>query len=316
MRYVALLGNVDKSILQIDFGDGFKVKPWPADTFVSFYEDMHGSAEHDILFKLDEDWGYGHGKYRTKIVYVVEKSFPDFSLDNTSPSKLEWRDDFYRRMAFERKESELLQDKISKLRLCIAGSIKVCVEFFYFSVEENRELLSSSEEGLHCCNRLFRVKKADLPIISRLLNEPSLKLSQKYLSFALDNYNQSYRVAQRPLEFITLMLAFEAIFNDGKQELRNKVARGCAVLIGRNKEESRRVFKGVRDLYDKRSVLVHTGDTSKIQEADVQQLHNFVRVSLIRAVMLNLPKEKFTALLQESGFGQRESLARLARLVV
>ncbi len=310
VKYVALLGNVDKSILQVDFGDGFQVRPWSTDAFVSFYEEMHGSAEHDILFKLDEDWGYSNRRvYRPKTVYVIEKSLQDFPLERANISELEWRDELYRRMDYERDQSALLEDKIRKLRLCAPGSIKVCVEFFYSG---DGEMQASTEEGLHCTNRLFKVRKADLPGIKRLLKEPPLVGTQKYLAFALDNYNQSYRVAQRPLEFISLMLAFEAIFNDGKQELRNKVARGCAVLLGRSKDESRRVFKDVKDLYDKRSVLVHTGDVSKIREAEIQMLHSYVRRSLAQAVTLNLPKEKFSVLLQEAGFGQRFSLAKLA----
>ena len=91
------------------------------------------------------------------------------------------------------------------------------------------------------------------------------------------------------------MLALEAIFNDGKQELRNKVSRGCAVLIGRNKEGSRRIFKNARDLHDKRSVLVHTGDTSKVQELDVRELHALVRQGLVRALALNIPSSVSSA---------------------
>lgn len=314
IRYLALLGNVDKSILQVSLGDGFSIVAWPTDRFVSFYEKMHGSAEHDILFKVDEEWGYCEGrKYRAKTVYVIERVLHEFPTETAASSREpEWRNQLYRRMAYERSVSEFLKDKIAKLRLCAPGTLNVCVEFFYSADEGELDMQASSEEILHCTNRLFKVKKATLPQIQALLGQPPLSRAQKYIAFALDNFNQSYRVAQVHLEFLTLMLALEAIFNDGKQELRNKVSRGCAVLIGRNKEESRRVFKGVRDLYDKRSVLVHTGDTAKVGEVDVLQLHSYVRQGLARALALNLSKDKFTAVLQEAGFGQRDSLTRSA----
>jgi hypothetical protein len=312
IQYLALLGNVDRSILHVSLGDGFVLAAWPTDRFVSFYEKMHGSAEHDILFKVEEEWGCSGGrKYRPKSVYVVEKNLPNFPIEMVSSQpQPERMSELFRRMAYEKEQSELLADKVRKLRLCAPGAIKVCVEFFYSVEAEELEMQASTEESLHCTNRLFKIRKADLPKIQELMEQPPLSYAQKYIAFALDNYNQSYRVAQTHLEFLTLMLALEAIFNDGKQELRNKVSRGCAVLIGRNKDESRRVFKGVRDLYDKRSVLVHTGDTSKVRECDVEELHAFVRQGLVRALALDLPKDKFTAILQEAGFGQGRALAK------
>lgn len=128
--------------------------------------------------------------------------------------------------------------------------------------------------------------------------------------FALENFQQSYRVAQIELEFIALMIAFEALFNDGKQELRNKVARGCAVLLGKTKAASRIYFKEVRDLYDRRSVLVHTGDRSKISRQDVLLLKEYVRKSIVRVVQLGLTKEELSARLTEAGFGSSHSLEK------
>jgi hypothetical protein len=106
------------------------------------------------------------------------------------------------------------------------------------------------------------------------------------------------------------MLAFEAIFNDGKQELRNKVSRGCAVLLGKTKESSRTTFKDVRDLYDKRSILVHTGDNSKITRTDVVLLKTYVRKSLQRVVELGMPKENLSVELSEAGFGNSKLIGK------
>jgi hypothetical protein len=131
---------------------------------------MHGSAEHDILFKLDEDWGYSEGrKYRPKMVYVVEKSLPHFPNVMASPSQPEWKDQFHRRMAYEELQSELLADKVRKLRLCAPGAIKVCVEFFYSVDGEEFEMQASTEEGLHCTSRLFKLRKVDLPLIQEFM---------------------------------------------------------------------------------------------------------------------------------------------------
>lgn len=304
VRYAALLGNVDKTILRIRIGDGFAVEEWPIEEFVAFYEDMHGSAEHDVWCKLDGEWGYGHGKrYRPKNVYVVTKRFDDFPIGPTGTNIDKEMEQFKRRIQFESQQTTLLGDKISKLRLFAEGSLKICVEFFYTEEDGIPEMVSSREETLHCENRLFRVGTRDLSVIQELLESSPLATGHKYISFAIENFLQSYRVAQPELEFISLMLALESIFNDGKQELRNKVARGCAVLLGRTKQSSRTVFNDVRDLYDKRSVLVHTGDRSKIKHADVLALKSYIRKSLLRVVQLGLPKDQLSIQLTEAGFG-------------
>lgn len=304
LKYTSLLGNVDKTILRVTLGDGFAIEEWPIEKFVTFYEDMLGSADHDIWFKLDEDWGYGRGrKYRPKSVYIVSKSFEKFPVRDHGKNIDKLMEELKRRDQFVSLQTALLEDKLLKLRLCAEGSIKVCVEFFYSESDGVLEMETSSEEMLHCENRPFKVRKSDLNAIQRLLESPPLSTSHKYISFALENYLQSYRVSQIELEFISLMLAFEAIFNDGKQELRHKISRSCAVLLGKTKRSSRIVFKDIRNLYDKRSVLVHTGDRAKITHADVISLKNYVRRSLLQVVQLGLPKDQLSVELTEAGFG-------------
>lgn len=304
LKYAALLGNVDKTILRISLGNGFRIEEWELGKFVEFYEVLDGCAEHDIWFRLDEEWGYGNGrKYRPKNVYVVRKDFDSYPPQDPGKDVNQWEEVFKRRNAFESEQISILEDKILKLRLRSEGSIKICVGMFYIDTDDGPEMQSSSEELLHCENRLYRIPTRDVESIQSLLDGPALASAHKYVTFALENFEQSYRVAQVELEFITLMIAFEALFNDGKQELRNKVARGCAVLLGKTKAASREIFKEVRDLYDKRSVLVHTGDKSKISHTDVLRLKNYARQSLARVVQLGLTKDELSARLTETGFG-------------
>lgn len=112
------------------------------------------------------------------------------------------------------------------------------------------------------------------------------------------------------LGFISLMMAMEAIFNDGKNELRNKVSRGGAVLLGKNINSSRRIFSDLKKLYDIRSSLVHTGDISKIGNEELLLLRSYVRQSLLRVMELNLSKQSLSIQLSENGFGSYKRLAR------
>lgn len=174
LKYVALLGNVDKTILRLSLGDGFFIEEWRIEDFVEFYEQLIGAADHDIWFKLDEDWGYGHGrKYRPKYVYVVRKDFVSPPSYDFRDDQEEWNVSFRMRRAFESQQEVLLQDKILKLRLCAEGSIKICVETFYIDTVDGPEMNSSSEEMLHCENRLYKVRTKDIHFIQTLLRGQS-----------------------------------------------------------------------------------------------------------------------------------------------
>src|SRR5438309_3316261 len=277
-KFLALLGNVDRSILNVELGGSFTIERWPIERFAKFYKEMHGSAEHDIWFKLDEEWGYGEGrKTRPEHVYVVTKQYDDYPEVYSVKDRDKWWASFKRREAFQREDEALLDDKITKLRLSGDGAIQVCVRFFYRDDGDELDMDSSTGEQLYCENRLYRVKKTEAKRINALMKSPPINPKHDYIIFALESFSQSYRVPHIELEFITLMIALEALFNDGRQELRYKISRNCAVLLGRTKAASKRIFQEIRNLYDRRSTLVHTGDKSVVSRGSMLLLNRYVR---------------------------------------
>jgi hypothetical protein len=300
LKFIALLGNVDRSILQIELGNGFHIQEWPRTKFVEFCE--IGCSE-DVEYKLDNQWGYGHARQsKRRHVYVIFKEFKNY-FDDHDKNLEPWAVKFRRWAIFEKNESDFLSDKITKLRLCIEGTINLCIQLYYKDDNGEIELDSSTEEGLYCENRLYKIKKSKIKKINDFLETPPLKLNHAYIHFALENFLESYRVAHNELEFIMLMIALEALFNDGKQELRYKISRGCAVLLGKTQAESKKIYEDLKELYNKRSTLVHLGDKSKLSEFDTILLKNYVRRGLFRAIELNLTKQNLAKKLTENGFG-------------
>lgn len=310
MKYIALLGNVNKSILQINLGNGFKIERWPIDKFVKLYDELLGDENH-AWYKLDNEWGYAYGKkYRSKFVYVVIKDYDDFPNAPADERDLAQFSKYIDLTSeFQNREGKFLDDKMTKLRLCAEGTISKCIEFFYADKMGRLEMDFSSEQMHFCTNRLFKVKRSHAASINTFLGTPLLAPRHAYMRFALENFSQSYSVTTIELEFITLMIVLEALFNDGKQELRHKISRGCAVLLGRTKTVARQVHKDIKYLYDKRSVLVHTGDISVVTEADVLLLKGYARSSLRRVIELNLPKQELANTLIEAGFGTSSKIA-------
>jgi hypothetical protein len=100
------------------------------------------------------------------------------------------------------------------------------------------------------------------------------------------------------------MIATEVLFNDGSYELKYRITRGMAVLLGTNKNECHEIYSNMKKLYDKRSGLVHTGKAA-ISTTDVILLRHYLRNSIKELLRLRLSKTELSKKLMENGFGQR-----------
>lgn len=304
MKYLALLGNVDDSILGVNLGHGFSIEEMAMVDFANICEDDFCIA--DVWPKLDHEWGCvpWESYYRPEFVYVIKKNLSDYPVFDGDPSDIEAHKPFWDlEHKYHSKVSQYLDDKLRKLRLFKEGSIRVSIEFYYSEDEGVHEMNSSIENTLFCEHRPFSLSPAEIVSANEFLLSESKQKLPKYLDFALSNFEQSYHVPHIEFEFPSLMISLEALLNDGNTELRLRVARGCAVLLGEDKETSRAIFKLARELYDKRSVLVHTGDRTKVSKEDVLNMKDLVRRSVKRALELGLSKQDLSQLLMENGFG-------------
>jgi hypothetical protein len=304
MEFLALIGNVNDSILKIEFGDGFHIEEMDMNEFAAICEEEFGLA--DVWPKLDYDWECCTGDrfLRPDNVYVIKKTRTDYPEYTGSSEDLDSKSDFWRiEHAYQDKLISYLEGQLRKLRLYKEGSIRLSLEIFYRIEKSHWEMDSSRESILACENRLFSLTEEEALQANKFLSKDNIESKHKYLKFAVENFEQSYSIAHQELEFLSLMISLEALLNDANSELRFRVSRGCAVLIGKTPSESKQIFKQVKELYDKRSILVHTGDKSKIKEIDVLNLKEIVRQALKKALFLNLPKAELSMALMESAFG-------------
>lgn len=312
VHYFALMGNVDKTILNLDLGDGFIVEEWSVEKFIDIYTDLTELPEVEAWIKLDTEWGYGKAGrtiYRLESVLVITKHLPEYPKPHFSKKFDEnFQAKFLETNRIESMVMQLAMDKLTKLRLFDDGSITLCYEAFYNYENGSYEMYASKEESLFGKNKVYKVKKNSIPSINQILRSKPILTKHKYINFALENFSESYRVAHAYLAFVSLMMSMEALFNDGKYELRNKVSRGCAVLLGKTIKSSRKIFSDLKKLYDLRSTLVHTGDTTKIDVEDLLLLRSYVRQSLLRVIELDMTKQELSVQLSENGFGAYKKL--------
>jgi len=308
LNYLALLGNVDRSILPLQIGGGFELQEWERYEFINIHRQFFDLPWDEVELRLDSNYGYGYLRSkRPKHVYVIVRSFewshPLSSRgeaakpSSSEPSKL------FENHGLMWKEAAHIQAQLRKLRLFTEGGIKISLEVFY-TQERSGFVMESSQDSIRPAKEyLYRLPKRDVRRLNAMLCDPPIESKHKYIALALENFEQSYEIEESYLEFLALMIAMESLFNDGRTELRYKLARGCAVLLAESEAEGKTIFKIMQSLYDLRSTLVHTGDKEKISSMNVLTLRSLVRRSLAITLRLNISKDALSDLFLTNGFG-------------
>jgi hypothetical protein len=127
--------------------------------------------------------------------------------------------------------------------------------------------------------RPFTAKEDDLLRIRRLV---AAYMSQKVINLVKDetsNFRQASLRAgdyfehsmtyERPTErLIALSIAIEALFSPGdSHEYKFRISQTASQLLGKNPAERQRIYQSIRDLYDRRSELMHgTYSVKKVNE--------------------------------------------------
>jgi hypothetical protein len=161
-----------------------------------------------------------------------------------------------------------------------------------------------SKEDIHT------LSDEDAVTINQLINYFPVMMDDKILDLALKNYDYSFLVPD-DVDIILLVTCLEILFHPGdKDELKNRVARNAAVFLGDNTILSKIIFYDVKDYYDIRSSLVHSGiykdKRKRTQKEIINDLRSIVSQSIIKYNIFvsqkRIKRDDFFCLLTSSGF--------------
>jgi|SRR5678815_4881102 hypothetical protein len=108
---------------------------------------------------------------------------------------------------------------------------------------------------------------------NELLDLLSRPLKHEYIK---DHWDESFTAHQAHIEFLQLMMALEVLFNVGQHDIRYRIARSAAVLLGENRAHAEFIYDTIREAYNLRSQLVHAGKSKDL---------NMLNVALLRALV-------------------------------
>jgi hypothetical protein len=192
---------------------------------------------------------------------------------------------------------------IKKMRLFKEGNICMPFLYFYACSEKSSMLISGLEYGSYVVPEQYTLNPLEISEFKNNIQNIEIPFTYDFLQLAFENFELSYEMQNKNLQFLTLMNGMEALFNIGGTEISYKLRRNVAVLLGEDQEDSKVIENRMKKLYQIRSNIVHNGK-AKIEETELSDLRKYLRQSIIRFLELNQDKDFIFDLLSRRGFGE------------
>jgi len=287
IHFIGFLANVDDSITKLNLGKGFVIEKRTQQEVMPF------------LRIIDYDYGIDSRINITAFgCYCVSK--PDITEFESTPQggvgiQLGRHEEFHRS----------IQDKLRLLRLFKEGNISLEFSYIYHLKDSQPSVVGLCREWPIVDKTRFHLEDNEISDAQCFIETTRIPFKEKSLQLAFDSFELSYETHSNALSFLSLMISLETLLNPSDMELRYRISRNASVLLGKDKDDSERVFKEVRGLYDKRSKLVHEGSANEVSSKDVLGLRHYVREAIKEMQSIGKDPKEIRDILNTCGFGQR-----------
>lgn len=293
IHFLGFLANVDDSILKLNIGEGFRT------------EKMSQEKIKPFLDKVGFHYGTeGQGDILTqgtlpKCYCMIKDNVDEFESTEQGGVVIKWR-------SLSPIHTQM-SDSINLLRLYKEGDILLRFSFLHYGGITKPGICRVLREGPLWSKSIFSLKNDEVSEAQNLIDTIQVPFQHEFLRLAFDSFNLSYEMHNLNLLFLSLMISMEAMFNLSRSEVRFQVSRNTAVLLGKDKENAEQIFRNMKELYVKRSNIVHGSKSQKtrIDETDIMKLREYVRQSIKEIHFIGKEKQEIINVLNSCGFGQR-----------
>ena len=282
LRCLAILTNVDETVLSLEVPAPLTIAKWSADRAVRVLSQLEFLAEHEVHARLT---GRYHAITKDSTVLVVEGDvqIPSVKYPNE-------------RMAAEDALVECLDEEINLWRLVKDSSVEIVAIYLFHKTGEQLVFSFAQSSTWFPEQSVLTLSTSDVTELAQLRFRSPLPFTQPYLELARDHFVQTFRTDDCKLKFLLLSIALEVLFNDGPSDIGYRIARGVAVVLARTREEGEQHFAQMKRFYKLRSDLVHKGVSGEIDLPKVLQLRSLLRRVIVGLALRGLDK---TATLRE-----------------
>jgi hypothetical protein len=300
--FIGLLANTNASILKLHLGDGFTIQSMSDDEGYKFFSILENLPAYETGKKLFIDYHCLNAEER-KLYFVT--NCLEIDVEEGGADSLEWKIS----VKIDNLVENYLEPKIRLMRLFKEGNIHMPMKYYFFIENDMPKPFMSKGSGLFTHIRPmsseYTVEESEVPSLEKFIQDTKLPFHSEFLQLAFENFELSYQVPITNLSFLALMNSLEALFNRGQAELNYTISRSVAVLLGKDMNESKIIFKKMKELYDIRSDIVHARKLKGASERELLNLRHYVRESIKEISYMNKNKEEVFDLLNSHGFGNR-----------
>jgi len=294
--FAGLLANVDSSVVNVKLDYGFEIEAIPEKKGTAFIGALENLPSYDAA--------------RTLLVHypLISSQNKYFAISNSLVCEYDagMEDRLFGRIAeFDNKlVYGYLQPVLRLMRLFSEGNICMPLAYFFHLKRGIPKAFIKTGTIRYISREPYSLEHSKILDLEDFIRHTKLPFDQDFLELAFENFELSYNTQDMNLSFLSLMTGLEALLNPGEQEIAYTIARNTAVILGRNKAESEGIYREVRELYRKRSRIVHVGRRIITQE-DLLKLRSYVRESIKEIHRLGKGKKALLDLLNSLGFGQK-----------
>lgn len=300
IHFIGFIANTDESTRDISLEHGFKLSIMSDNEAIKLMAKLEClPSKREILSKLNMDYQCLFDK---RVIVITNSLECDIKMNKDGyllniPSEV---------VKFDSNMIDKYLTKIfSLMRLFKDGNIYLPAKYYYFNDDGTLKSFMRSKTNMFLSPDRYKLTSTELSQLQEFIKQTEFPFKYSYLNLAFDNYEWSYHVRNLSLSFLSLMISIETLFHPSdQQELSYRISRNVAVLLGKRKEESERIYSNMRELYGKRSKIVHTGALNIVNKENLKQLRHYVRESIKEIIKIDKRKDDLLKLLHSSGFGR------------
>jgi hypothetical protein len=264
LQAFAPLHNFNSDVHEIELGDGLRIRKITTSELEELLTEMKRSYMIPPLEVL-------HLKYATELIYEEKKMFGDLSVNKVQIQVVNVNERFNKVItALRLFKSGSTGLNIIKTKPLLDMPIMVCrtrsrLEYKRFS---GPQYLLSGKEVNEFRDFWSRFEKIDLEHYSSL-------------NIAVERFNYAYERNRLEDKLIDYMIAFEALFSKKGEtgEFRHKLSTRVSRLLKQNYEERKEIAKIMKEIYDKRSTIIH-GERDNLTLEFINLVEDLLRASI------------------------------------
>lgn len=281
--FYEFLSNVDSSILSLQLQHGFTIEELSVDEFNKMIEGIKNTVTINALKDIV-----------SPALSIVNKKGKMYFIKNYT--------------ANVKEHPKYITNIISLLRLYKEGNLRHPARIQYAYIDGGKITKADwvqREVTIIYPSSTYALNDSEILEVNKMIKEYNFPLDH-YIQLSLDNLEQSMITTKKELEFLLLMIGFESLFNFGRGQITHIVSRHTALLAGKDKVESHKIYSKMKKYYAQRSALVHADIQKKrtklIENKDNIYLRDLLRICINNIYYLKLNKKQLFEYLNEKGF--------------